>query len=96
MPESQERELMCNATLFDVPIYFEGLQQDLPACLRDAPLKCHYVLLGSTEIATGGVRSGANCAAGRTEIAPGSLTVLGIAGPDDQVDEVTGSLNIFR
>ena len=36
------------------------------------------------------------CAAGRTEIAPGSLTVLGIAGPDDQVDEVTGSLSIFR
>ncbi|CAK0786207.1 hypothetical protein CVIRNUC_009420 [Coccomyxa viridis] len=34
--------------------------------------------------------------AGRTEIAPGSLTVLGIAGPDDQVDEVTGSLSIFR
>lgn len=34
--------------------------------------------------------------AGRTEIAPGSLTVLGIAGPNDTVNEVTGSLRTLQ
>ncbi|CAL5226907.1 g9782 [Coccomyxa viridis] len=34
--------------------------------------------------------------AGRTEIAPGSLTVLGIAGPNAMVNEVTGSLRTLQ
>lgn len=29
--------------------------------------------------------------AGRTEILPGSVTVLGIAGPSETVDKITGT-----
>ena len=33
--------------------------------------------------------------AGRTEVEPGTLTVLAVAGPDEAVDAITGDLRLY-
>ena len=34
--------------------------------------------------------------AGKTEVVPGSVTVLGVAGPSETVDKITGQLQTLR